>query len=165
IVEAIHFELGKVEHMHIRERMISLFANVDQELAERAAKGVGVTKVSTDLSYLETSTSPKPSDKRGAAKPGKSPALSMENTAKSAKTREVAILAADGFDYDALMKVKSALKDAGAKPKIISKFLGKIKSADGKEVEVDKSFITVASVLFDAVFVPGGAKNIETLRT
>lgn len=37
----------------------------------------------------------------------------------------VAILAADGFDYDALMQIRQALKKAGAHPKTVSKFRGR----------------------------------------
>jgi catalase len=47
--------------------------------------------------------------------------------------------------------------------KIVAPQNGKIKSADGAEIKVDKTFITTASVLFDAVFVPGGAASIATL--
>jgi catalase len=31
-------------------------------------------------------------------------------------------------------------------------------------VEVDKTFVTEASVLFDATFVPGGQESIQTLQ-
>jgi catalase len=165
IVEAFQFELGKVEHIHIRQRIVELAANIDKELAAEVAKGIGVKEFSGDLSYLEESAAPKPNDKRGEAAPGRSAALSMENTVKSPKTRKVAILAEDGFDYNALTSVKDALKAAGAQAKIVSKNLGMIKSADGQEVEVDKSYPTTASVLFDAVFVPGGRESIEKLKT
>jgi catalase len=145
--------------------MVELLANIDRELAARTAAGIGVNDFSGDLSYLEESAAPKPNEKRGAAEPGRSAALSMENTAKSAKTRKVAILAEDGFDYNALMAVKDALKNEGAQARIISKNLGIIKSADGQEIEVDKSYSTSASVLFDAVFVPGGQQSVEKLKT
>jgi catalase len=167
LVEAIHFELGKVEHKHIRQRMIQLFANVDRSLAERAAQGIGVTSISDDLGYLAESPAPKPNDRRGAAQPGISAALSMENpdNPKTARTRKVAILVADGFDHEAVMRVKSALKEAGVTAKIISKNGGMVTAANGEEVEVDKTFVTTASVLFDALFLPGGRQSIETLKT
>ena len=60
--------------------------------------------------------------------------------------------------------MKEALKAAGAEAKLISKNGGMLKSADGQEIEVDKTFITTASVLFDAVYVPGGQKHFETLK-
>jgi catalase len=167
IVEALHFELGKVERMYIRERMIRLFANVDQELAKRAAAGIGVTEVSEDISYLEESSSAKPNSRRGAAKPGVSPSLSLENPGniKSAKTRKVAILVADGFDSYQVNEMISALKAAGAQAQIVSQFSGNVTSSDGQTMPVDKSFLTAASVLFDAAFIPGGEKSIETLRS
>lgn len=51
-----------------------------------------------------------------------------------------------------------------AKTKIIAPKLGYIKSATGKEIKVDQSFLTAASVLFDAVYVPGGAKSSASLK-
>lgn len=165
IVEALHFELGKVDHKYIRERMVRLLANVDRELAERTAQGIGVTEVSDDLSYLQQSSAPSPGPQRGAAAPGNAPSLSIEQMPKeSIKTRKVAVLVADGFDHAQLTQVQQVLKEAGAQAQIISKFGGMVKSSDGQEIEVDKSFPTTASVVFDALFVPGGQASIQTLQ-
>lgn len=165
IVKAAHFELGKVSHMHIRERMVQLFANVDRELAERVAKGIGVKKVTDDLSYLQNSSSPMPNERRGAAKPGVSKALSMMNAdnAKTPKSRKVAILVADGFNQAHVAQMKAALEAVGALPLIVSMTSGTVTSEDGTETTVDKSFVTTASVLVDAVYVPGGEKSVSTL--
>ena len=59
--------------------------------------------------------------------------------------------------------MQTALQEAGAHTHIMSKELGVITSADGQDVEVDKSFLTVASVIYDAVFIPGGQQSIEAL--
>ncbi len=165
IIEGFHFELGKVENVYIRQRMVELLANVDSELAAQTAKGIGIKEFSGDLSYLEEPSAPKPNNKRGAAAPGRSAALSMANTVRTAKTRKVAIVAADGFDNGALAEIQAALKSAGATSEIISKNLGTLQSAGGDEIEVDKSFLTAGSIMYDAVFVPGGAQNVETLKT
>jgi catalase len=164
IVEAIHFELGTVEHMHIRERMIRLFANVDRELAEQAARGVGVKEVTTDLSHLNESASPKPNAKRGPGRTKRSGALSMANTIFSAKTRKVAILVAEQVDADQLSAIKEALKAAGATASVVAKVLGSLPAANGGTVEVDKTFTTAASVIFDAVVVPGGRESVMALK-
>jgi catalase len=42
VVEAAHFELGKVEHEHIKELMVHHFHRIHPNLAERVAKGIGV---------------------------------------------------------------------------------------------------------------------------
>jgi Catalase/C-terminal domain found in long catalases len=47
-------------------------------------------------------------------------------------------------------------------PKIVAPHGGSVK-ADGGTVTVDFTLLTVGSVLFDAVFIPGGAKSTGTL--
>src|SRR5690625_630865 len=87
--------------------------------------------------------------------------LSLENrTANTIKSRKVAILAENGYKHSQLTEVKKALEKEEAAAVIISATSYNLKSADGnQEVEVDKAFVTTASVLFDAVFVPGGRER------
>jgi catalase len=93
-----------------------------------------------------------------------SAALSMANTIKDGiKTRKIAILAADGFDAAALSAMKKALEAAGAQAKVVAPRLGQLKSAEGTEVKIDFSLLTASSVLFDAVYIPGGDKSIKAL--
>jgi catalase len=146
IVEAAHFELGKVETLAIRERMVDHFNQIDNELAIRVARGIGVAEPQAVR------------QNHGRA----SEALSMErNQVPTAKTRKVAVLVADGVDGDDLDTLKMALKEAGVTAKIISKYGGNVQTTTG-EIAVDKMFVTTASVLFDAVLVPGGS-SVETL--
>ena len=42
ILDAFHFELGKVEVKAVRQRMVYMMANVDEQLAYEIAKGIGV---------------------------------------------------------------------------------------------------------------------------
>ncbi|WP_017654320.1 catalase [Fortiea contorta] len=149
LVAAAHFELGKVEDQGVRERMVERLNHVDHELAKRVAVGIGI---------------PAPTAPATENHGQSSSALSQENTTKIAKGRKVAILAADGVDNSQMMAIKQALKDAGAEAEIVAKFKGKIKSADGQEIEVDKTFLTSASPLFDAVYVPGGAESVKALK-
>jgi catalase len=60
--------------------------------------------------------------------------------------------------------IKQALTAAGAEAKIVSKFMGTIKTAKGEALQVDKTFLTSASVMFDAIYVPGGAQGVEALK-
>ncbi len=53
--------------------------------------------------------------------------------------------------------------NAGAQAEVIAKVLGTVRSAGGTQIPVDKSAMTVASVLYDAVFVPGGTKGVVAL--
>jgi catalase len=43
---------------------------------------------------------------------------------------------------------------------IISKFHGRITSSTGETLETDRSHVTTSSVLYDAIFIPGGEKSI-----
>jgi catalase len=149
LVSALHFELGKVDSYEVRHRMIhEIFNKVDHQLARRAAEGIGV---------------PPPEKDEATPVAKRAPEVSVEHQKKpGVETLKVAILAAEGFDHAALEEVKGALEGAGARTMVVSRFLGTLKG-DGGEVEVDKSYVTTASVLFDAVFVPGG-RHVETLR-
>ena len=46
---------------------------------------------------------------------------------------------------------------------MVSLALGVVKAADGTPVPVDKTSQVAASVLYDAVYVPGGAAHVQTL--
>jgi len=151
LVEAAHFELGKVETMEVRQRMVGLFNQVDGELAGRVAMGIGVQM---------------PSESGGVQISKSSPAVSMDRTVRdTVKSRRVAVLAAQGCNHDELTLVMDGLKRAGAHAKVVSMHLGKLRCLDGKEIEVDKSYATTASVLFDALYIPGGHDGIEALKT
>jgi catalase len=149
VVEAAHFELGKVTNPEIKERMLDRFNHVDHELAKRVALGLGM---------------PAPTAPATQNHGQKSAALSQENTTKTAKGRKVAILAADGVDGAQLATLKHTLSAMSISTEIVSKMGGTIATTDGGQIEVDKTFLTAASVLYDAVYVPGGAKSIEALK-
>ena len=170
IVKALRFELGKVETPAIRERMVYILSQIDKTLASRVAEGLGIDvpkKIEGPLNMnVPADGNPKQfQPKRNDKEVGTSPALSMENTIKdTVKTRKVAVLAADGFDGAALKVMKKALTDAGAQAKIVAPRLGSLKGAGGEEVKIDFSFLTAASVLFDAVYVPGGEQSVASLK-
>ncbi len=56
-----------------------------------------------------------------------------------------------------------ALTAAGAMPKIIAPRGGTLTGAQGNALTVDYSLLTTSSVLFDAVYVPGGADSVAML--
>jgi catalase len=153
IIEAFHFEIGKVNDKNIRKEVVDLFNNVDGDLAIEIAKGVGVAA---------------PEQKGGSPVTKESPNVSQErsehNRKDSIKPRNVAILAANGFNHKDISQVKQALEAGGAKTHIISKHQGMLKSSSGEVLEADKSYLTTASVMYDAVYVPGGKENLETLK-
>ncbi|MEJ3669951.1 catalase HPII [Stutzerimonas stutzeri] len=147
IIGAYTFELGKVERVFIRERQVNeILANIDLELARRVAENLGL---------------PAPAAPTVAAKvptPQSSPALSLMNHAPgNIKSRKIAILVANGVDGAAIDSFKAKLAEQGALAKIIGPSPAPVKTADGKMLPVDAAMDGMPSVMFDAVFVPGGA--------
>ncbi|KZR57698.1 catalase [Pseudobacillus badius] len=150
IIEAFHFEVGKVKSKDVRQQVVDVFANVDEELAAAIAAGIGV-KAPSGVS----------ASKAGLA----SPALSQEqNKKKSAATRKVAILLAEGYDALTVTPMLEALEKAGAHPEIVSNHVGAVKSADGQEAEAVHSFLTSDPVIFDALYVAGGKESVAQLK-
>jgi catalase len=150
IIQAAHFELGKVATPEVRHRVVhELFNNVDHEFAKQVAIGVGVEPPAAPAR-----------ENHGR----KSPNLSIELTAKdSVKGRKVAILIADGFDQDDVTAVQDSLQQNGGQAMLIAKLQGKVKSRNGEAVEATSAHIVTTSVVFDAVYVPGG-DHVDALR-
>ena len=169
IVNALRFELGKVETVAIRERMVGILSQIDKGLAGNVASALGINVPKQPEQPINHSfgadTDPRTVQPlKVTSSVERSKALSMEKTIKNTiKTRKIAALIADGFDAVQLDKMKKALHAEGALLKTISTKLGTITSADGKAVTADFSFLTAASVLFDAVYVPGGPKSVAAL--
>ena len=80
----------------------------------------------------------------------------------------VAVLATDGFEEVELTEPVKALKDAGAEVTVVSFKPGKIQGFrhldKGVEVKVDKAIKDVKADDFDAVHLPGGTVNADTMR-
>lgn len=169
IINALRFELGKVETVSIRERMLGILTHVDKGLAEHVAYGLGL-QIPVDIGLINqgvpADADPKtyqPTLKKGTLK--KSAALSMANQAHdSIKTRKIAILATDGVNESSLMVVKKALLKEGGVVEIVAPRLGVINGAKNEKIPVDRSLLTTPSVVYDAVYVPGGAKNVTALE-
>jgi catalase len=149
IVAAARFELGKVTRMPIRERTIEQFNEIDHDFATRVAAGIGVAA---------------PGQPSRSNNGRSSAALSLDSTVKDTiTTRQVAVLAADGVDAASLRTVTDALTAEGAVCEVLAAADGTIAAESGGTVDVARAAPTVASVLYDAVLVPGGEQSAATV--
>jgi catalase len=170
IIDALSFELGKVGAVEIRERMLRILDQIDNGLAAAVAFALGlhVPKKSDELLNHDIPADADPQRYQPIIKEGtlsRSEALSMANTIKDTiRTRQVAILAADGVDETSLNAVMEALIAEGAAVEIIAPRQGTITSEGDTKIAVDKSFLNAASVCYDAVYVPGGTNSVATLE-
>ncbi len=89
----------------------------------------------------------------------------MENKIKGIK---VAILVADGFEQVEMTDPRKALDQAGAQTFLISPSKGKVKAWKfkewGEEFPVDKELSQANPEEYDALLLPGGVINPDTLR-
>jgi catalase len=170
LIDALTFELGKVKTVAVRQRMIGILEQIDKGLAAEVAFGLRLhllekSELPTNQSIPEDAD---PADYQSLQVEGslaKSVALSMASTVKDTiKSRKIAILAADGVDGKSLGTVKKALEKEGAIVEVIAPRLNYILGENDERIQVDHSFLTAASVLFDAVYVPGGTNSVATLE-
>ncbi len=169
IVSALRFELGKVETVAVRERMLHQLLQVDKALARRVADGLGLkvpAKIDGPLNMsIPADGNPKQFQPKKPVQMETSPALSMANTVKGdVRTRKVAVLAAGGFDSGELAAMTKALTSAGAVVKIVAPIMGFLEGTQGVEVEANFGLFNTSSVLYDAVYVVGGAHSVSTLK-
>lgn len=80
----------------------------------------------------------------------------------------VAILAADGFEQSELTEPRKALDGAGAETTVVSPKHGSIRGWNHKEwgceVEVDEELSGADAKDYDALLLPGGVMNPDSLR-
>lgn len=169
IVDAFSFELGKVTIKEIRERMLGILSLVDKQLAAGVAFNLGLHVPPPEKPINKSVPADgNPEDYEPVMTESAvefSAALSMAGTIKdSIRTRKIAFLVADGVDYDSVTTMQDALMDEGAAVEIIAPRSGSVAGEQDSIIPVNQSFLTAASVLFDAVYVPGGINSVATLE-
>src|SRR5690625_7974084 len=87
---------------------------------------------------------------------------------KESKDLKVAILATNGFEEVEVTEPRKALDDAGMTTHLVSPEENTIKSWDesdwGEDSKVDVPLKKADSGTYDALFLPGGDLNPDTLR-
>ncbi|MCM3088387.1 catalase [Bhargavaea ginsengi] len=143
IIEAFSFELGKVKSESVKQQVVDMFANVSVELATAFAVNIGAT----------------PPEGGGSGVTKSSPALSQENTPKTAETRKVAVILTDGFNGPEVNDVLDRLSAEGLMPEIISETIGPVRGSNGVQLKAQHTFLTAKSVMFDAVYMIRGSRQ------
>lgn len=156
ILRGFRFELTKVQTPAIRERVVSMLANVDMGLAQSLADELGIEVPAPMPKALDVSPTPEVEI---------SPALSLyaQPGDGSIRTRRIAVVVADGVDGDVAQSIHNKLADLGAVSRYVGARLGTVETEQGETLEVEVTFETMPSVLFDAVAVPGGAEAAKSL--
>ena len=142
IASSFTFELSKVLLDQVPARMVGNLRNVDEDLAQRVANGIGIPL-------------PKKNPPRSAPfdmKP--SPALSIQRNMKSTlKGRVVGILVADGTDAAEVSSVQKAVERDGGKCMLVAPKVAGVKTKAGTILKADGQLAGTPSQIFDAIAV------------
>jgi catalase len=156
IAAAFRFELTRVQAQAVRERVVSMLANVDAGLAERVATGLGFAVPPAQERALEPPVK---------SEVDASPALSLTALPgeAGARGRRVALLVVDGVDGASLRAAHAALVKAEAAPRFVGVRLGTVKPLEGDPIHVEITLETAPSVVWDAVVLPDGEAAAQAL--
>jgi len=170
VADAYTFEIGKCTYDHIKKRMLYIINQIDEDLASKVAEGLGMEipdqvegPVNQAIGADDDVQKHQPGKKKNYL--DKSEALSLTHLkSDSIATRQIAFLVGDGFDGESMGAMKKALEDKGAMVNLIAPHGGTVMCDQDKSHDVDAALLTTESVLFDALFIPGGDKSLEALN-
>lgn len=152
IASALVFELSKVERGAIRERMVSHLPNIDADLAQKVADGLGMD--------VPEAASPA----RPVIETERSPALSiLANAPATFEGRKLGLLLTDGVDGKLVDDLQAAAREAGAMVEIVAEKVGGVTSSRGRKIAADQKLDGAPSVLYDAVAVLASEEGAEQL--
>ena len=77
---------------------------------------------------------------------------------------KILMIATDGFEDSELLEPRRILRERGADVTLASLEKGEIEGDNGASVEVDRTIDEVDAGDYDALILPGGTKNPDTLR-
>lgn len=170
LTNAYIFELGKCTHDAIKSRMLWLLNQINGDLAKNVADGLGL-KIPENVEKpvnqnIGADADPK---KYEPAKANnyleRSDALSQEHIhTNTISTRKIAVLVADGFSMKQFNAMCSLLEKQEAVVALIAPHGGSVLCDEGMEHTVTHSLLTTESVLFDALYLPGGKKSVDALK-
>jgi catalase len=148
VIDAFTFELGKCYEKSVKERMLSVLANVDAELCEQVAAGLGLgVPPGTPVGEVEIS-----------------PALAqIDDMSWPIAGRRIGVIADSRADLAGVAKVREAAEGQGAKVLVTAAIGGELRRGQRTEI-VERTFLTTRSIEFDAIVVAGGTEPIEDMR-
>ncbi|MFD5524781.1 MULTISPECIES: catalase [Streptomyces] len=139
IVAAYTFELSKCHEQAVKERELKVLANIDPQLCEEVATGLGLPAPAAAVPLV-------PADP--------SPALSQLGGTWPADGRVIGIVADAAADLDGVRSARQAVLDAGMVPLVMGPTGGAL-DPGGDPVAVQRTFATARSVEFDALLLAG----------
>jgi catalase len=142
IADALVFELSKCEFPPIRERMVGHLLNIDIDLAQAVADGLGLIALPPPASAAVTPRTDLP---------GSDMLSILKNPPPSLEGRKIGVLVTEGADIELLKALQDAIVAEGAVIEIIAPTVGGVTLSDGTLQPAHHKLDGGPSVLFDAV--------------
>ena len=150
---ALTFELGKVDTVAIRRRMLGHLNIIDAELGSAVAEGLGMAGQAETIQPARV-----PLDIP------LSPAVRLYGRYKpTLEGRRVGMLICDGFDSTLAKKLKTAIEKEGAMLTLIAPKAGGAADSAGVIWPADGALAGTPSILFEAVAIMGSAAGDSML--
>jgi catalase len=148
VVEAFTFELGKCYEQSIKERELEVLANVDTDLCQKVADGLGLpapkgnppTDTTTSAALTQVVTEPGP-----------------------VAGRKVAVIADEGSDLAGIAALTKSLDKLGVEVLVTAAHGGKLKSGR-RSLVIQRTFDTARSIEFDAVLIAAGTTPTPDIK-
>jgi catalase len=154
IVAAFSFELGKVQTLAVRRRMLGHLEVIDIQLGKRVAQMLGMLG---QADRIEPAVKP-----QERVEP--SPSLSLLRKApKSIAGRKFGVLVTDGYDAHLLDGIRARVEAAHATLSIVAPVAYGVRGNHGEVIDIDHALAGAPSVLFDALLLlpsQAGAKAL-----
>ncbi len=144
IGDALTFELSKVEHPHIRERMVAHLLNIDEQLASSVADGLGIEQLPSAADAACPTRQDLP----------ESPALSiLKNLPSSFSGRKLGVLVTDGSPADYLDAIRKQAEKSDVMIEFVAPTISGVYDSNSDEIKVSQKIDGGPSVLYDAVIL------------
>jgi catalase len=141
IISAFAFELGNVETVAVRKRMLGHLMIIDENLGAGVEGALGMEGAADDITPAREPLDMKPS-----------PSLSLVMKAKPTLAgRKVAALVTDGVDDGLLASLRSDVEKEGAQLAIVAPKIAGVTTEKGKKLAADHALSAAPSIFFDAV--------------
>ena len=156
IADAFTFELSKCDQEQIRLRMVAGLRNVDEQLAQQVADGLGLASLPDAL----------PAARPPVTDLVESPALSIvANGPDSFAGRKLGVLVTEGTDAAVLAALRDAAGQQQVTVELVAPAVTGVTLSDGTTVDADQKLQGGPSVLFDAVALLPGTGAAAVLAT
>ena len=141
IISAFAFELGKVETVAIRTRMLGHLMIIDEELGAAVETALGMEG---EADSITPATDPIDMEL--------SPSLSLIKKAKpTLDGRKIAALVTDGVDDNLVTSLRTAVEEEGAMLVIVAPKVGGVTDRKGQKAARRSRLSSAPSIFFDAV--------------